>query len=65
MREKHDPIEQLKDKLLGDELTDEAALKDIDRQIKEIVAEATEFAQVSPEPDAAELYTDILVEARA
>ena len=30
---------------------DEAAFKDIDREIKDIVNEAAEFAQTSPEPD--------------
>jgi len=31
--------------------------------MKERVSLATEFAQHSPEPDPAELYTDVLVEA--
>jgi len=42
---------------------DEEALKTIDRDIKNIVAEAAEFATQSPEPDPAELWTDILIEA--
>jgi pyruvate dehydrogenase E1 component alpha subunit len=65
MREKHDPIEHLTKLLLTDGVADEATLKDIDRKIKEVVAQATEFAQTSPEPDPAELYTDILVEVTA
>ena len=65
MREKHDPIEHLTKLLLTDGVADEATLKDIDRKIKEVVAQATEFAQTSPEPDPAELYTDILLEATA
>ena len=40
-----------------------SALKEIDREIKAIVSDAAEFAQTSPEPDPAELYTDILLEA--
>ncbi|MEC8138290.1 MAG: pyruvate dehydrogenase (acetyl-transferring) E1 component subunit alpha, partial [Pseudomonadota bacterium] len=31
--------------------------------IKDIVSDAAEFAQNSPEPDPSELYTDVLVEA--
>ncbi|MFP4044378.1 MAG: pyruvate dehydrogenase (acetyl-transferring) E1 component subunit alpha, partial [Rhodosalinus sp.] len=34
-------------------------LKAIDREIKEIVNEAADFARESPEPDAAELWTDV------
>ena len=63
VRQEHDPIDQLRRKLLDGGHADEAALKNIDREIKEIVAEATEFAQSSPEPDPAELYTDILLSA--
>ena len=44
-------------------MTDEASLKEMDRNVKEIVSEAAEFAQNSPEPDVAELFTDIYAEA--
>jgi len=63
MREQHDPIDQLKEKLLTDAITDEAGLKEIDREVKAIVSEAAEFAQASPEPDPSELWTDVLIEA--
>ncbi len=63
MRQEHDPIDHLRDRLLKEGFADEAALKNIDREIKEVVSQATEFAQSSPEPDPAELYTDVLVEA--
>jgi pyruvate dehydrogenase E1 component alpha subunit len=62
MREQHDPIDHLKTKLLADGLIDEAGLKEIDKQVKAIVTEAADFAQTSPEPDARELWTDILIE---
>ncbi len=63
MRTQHDPIEHLA-KLLGERgIADEAALKKIDREVKDIVSAAAEFAQNSPEPDPAELYTDVLLEA--
>ena len=38
-------------------------LKTIDNEIKKIVVEAADFAEQAPEPDPAELYTDILVES--
>ena len=40
----------------------EAELKAIDDGIKARVQEAADFAQTSPEPDEAELWTDVLVE---
>jgi pyruvate dehydrogenase E1 component alpha subunit len=63
MRQKRDPIENFAQYLREGGHADEAALKAIDREIKDIVTEATEFAQSSPEPDPAELYTDVLIEA--
>ena len=60
MRDTRDPIEALKKELeaVG---VDEAKLKDIDKEIRAIVAEAADFAEQSPEPDLSELHTDILV----
>ncbi len=40
----------------------EEELKAIDKEIKDIVVEAAKFAEEAPEPDASELYTDVLVE---
>jgi pyruvate dehydrogenase E1 component alpha subunit len=59
MREKHDPIESLRAKMLAAGAGDEAALKAIDKEIKDVVAGAAEFAQMSPEPDPKELWTEI------
>ena len=61
MRKQHDPIDQLRDLLVREGL-DEAALKEIDKTIKQEVTEATDFALTSPLPAEGELYTDILVE---
>ena len=47
--------------LLDKKLADEAALKEIDREVKGVVSEAADFAQTSPEPDPSELYTDVYV----
>ncbi|OJX81207.1 pyruvate dehydrogenase (acetyl-transferring) E1 component subunit alpha [Magnetospirillum sp. 64-120] len=63
MREQHDPIDTLKNRLLEAGLVDEAVLKEMDREVKAIVSEAAEFAQSSPEPDVSELWTDVLIEA--
>ena len=38
-------------------------LKAIDKAIKEIVVAAAKYADEAPEPDAAELYTNVLVES--
>ena len=62
MRKESDPIDTLRSHLFDNKLADEAQLKEIDREIKAIIAEAADFAQQSPEPDPAELYTDVLVE---
>ena len=61
VRDKSDAIEQVKNELVKMGM-DEAALKDVDKKIRKTVAEAADFAESSPEPDAAELYTDVLVE---
>ena len=63
MRAEHDPIDQVRNMLINGKIADEAKLKDIDRVVKERVADAVDFAQNSPEPDPSELWTDILVEA--
>ncbi len=63
MRKESDPIDSLRKVLVDNKMADEAALKEIDREVKAIITEAADFAQQSPEPDPSELYTDILVEA--
>jgi len=60
MRQEHDPIEQVKKRLLEEHAASEDALKDIDKEVRGIVNEAAEFAQTDPEPDASELWTDIV-----
>ncbi|MDP3339628.1 pyruvate dehydrogenase (acetyl-transferring) E1 component subunit alpha [Frigidibacter sp.] len=63
MREERDAIEHVRDLLMqGGHATDED-LKAIDKEIKAIVNEAAEFAKDSPEPDPAELWTDIYADA--
>ncbi|MBA3676264.1 MAG: pyruvate dehydrogenase (acetyl-transferring) E1 component subunit alpha [Sphingosinicella sp.] len=61
VRDKSDPIEAVKRELAAVGVS-EAEIKKIDNDIKAIVVEAADFAEQSPEPDASELYTDVLVE---
>jgi pyruvate dehydrogenase E1 component alpha subunit len=60
MKDKSDCIDLVKRELdvLG---VHEDELKAIDKEIRQIVAEAADFAEQSPEPDPSELYTDVLV----
>ena len=60
VKEERDPIENMRARLLEEGIVDEPAFKEIDRKIREIVNTAADFAQESPEPDAGELYTDVL-----
>ncbi|MBI1261771.1 MAG: pyruvate dehydrogenase (acetyl-transferring) E1 component subunit alpha [Rhizobiales bacterium] len=60
MRQEHDPIEQVRVRLLEGKIASEDDLKSIDKEIRAIVADAAEFAQSSPEPDPSELWTDVL-----
>ncbi|MFO1151284.1 MAG: pyruvate dehydrogenase (acetyl-transferring) E1 component subunit alpha [Alsobacter sp.] len=60
MREERDPIEQVRRRLLEQWGMKEDELKAADARVREIVNEAAEFATNDPEPDAAELWTDIL-----
>jgi pyruvate dehydrogenase E1 component alpha subunit len=62
MREKHDPIEGAKVELLARGIAEDK-LKDIDKRIRATVTGAADFAENSPEPELAELYTDVLVES--
>ena len=59
MRTESDPIEQVRERLLNSHQASEAALKDIDAEVRALVNEAADFATHDPEPDQAELYTDI------
>ncbi|MHA1566594.1 MAG: pyruvate dehydrogenase (acetyl-transferring) E1 component subunit alpha [Alphaproteobacteria bacterium] len=63
MRSEKDPIDTLRKVILDGDHATEASLKEIDRDVKQVITEAAEFAQHSPEPDPAELFTDILVNA--
>jgi len=61
VREKRDPIEHLAHHMVASGYASEDDLKAIDKQTRQIVNTAAEYATESPEPDPSELYTDILV----
>ena len=54
-----DPIMSLKAAILDSKVATENDIKNIDKKIKDQVAEVVEFAKNSPEPDASELMTEI------
>ena len=62
VRSHRDPIEGIKAQIVDAGYADEAELKAIDKEIKATVKDAADFALESPEPDAAELWTDVLKE---
>jgi pyruvate dehydrogenase E1 component alpha subunit len=59
VRETHDPIEHVRKQLLDEGLTDDE-LKKIDRQMRDVVNAAADFALSDTEPDPTELYTDVV-----
>ncbi|MCM2292848.1 pyruvate dehydrogenase (acetyl-transferring) E1 component subunit alpha [Allorhizobium sp. BGMRC 0089] len=61
MRSEHDPIEQVKARLMEKGWASEDDLKAIDKEVRDIVSDSADFAQADPEPDVSELYTDILL----
>ncbi len=61
-KEDRDPILSLKAIMMTDGGVSEDDVRDIEKEIKEIVNEAATFATESPEPAPSELWTDVLVE---
>ena len=60
MRTEHDPIEQVRNRLLEKKWATEEELKAIDAELRDQMNAAADFASTDPEPDPSELYTDIL-----
>jgi len=59
VRTTHDPIDMVRQRILEQKFADEAALKKIDSEVRDLINEAAEFATHDPEPDASELYADV------
>jgi pyruvate dehydrogenase E1 component alpha subunit len=60
VRTEHDPIEQVRARILAEKIKSEDEMKKIDTEVRNIVNEAAEFATHDSEPDASELTTDVL-----
>jgi pyruvate dehydrogenase E1 component alpha subunit len=60
VRSEQDPIEQVRQRILKNKWASEDELKQIDAKVRAVVNESAEFATNDPEPEPAELYTDIL-----
>lgn len=60
-RSERDPIDWVRNTLLDEGWADEAVLKAMDKEIKEIVKDAADFSLESPEPHPDELWTDVLL----
>ncbi|SDF71371.1 pyruvate dehydrogenase E1 component alpha subunit [Limimonas halophila] len=61
MRQERDPLLQLREVLETHCGVEEDELKQLDREIKDHVSEAAEFAQNSEEPDPEELFSDVVL----
>jgi pyruvate dehydrogenase E1 component alpha subunit len=65
VRKHRDPIDHVETLLREQRAADDASMKAIDADVRRIVADAAEFARTAPEPDPAELLTDVLAERAA
>ncbi|MFN7401963.1 MAG: thiamine pyrophosphate-dependent enzyme, partial [Alphaproteobacteria bacterium] len=59
-KEQRDAIQNFRDYLTREKLADEAVFRKIEDEVKVLVNDAAEFAKESPEPEATELWTDVL-----
>jgi pyruvate dehydrogenase E1 component subunit alpha len=59
IREHHDPIEMARARIIEKKFAAEDELKAIEKATRDRIGEAADYAQAGPEPDPAELWTDI------
>jgi len=57
--QERDPIKLLAASLIEEQITDEATLEKLDKEVREEVEDAVRFAEESPFPSPEELYTDV------
>ena len=62
VRTEHDPIEQVRSRLLKKGFASEESLKKIDAEVRAVINEAAEFASSDAEPDPAEIWRDVYAE---
>jgi pyruvate dehydrogenase E1 component alpha subunit len=60
VRTEHDPIEQVRARLVATKRASEDRLKAVDAEVRKVVNEASEFATHDAEPDPSELWTDVV-----
>ena len=60
---KRDPIAVWSQRLIAEELMDEAAVKAMDKSVTEEVEDAYQFAEQAPDPEPEALYRDVYAEA--
>lgn len=58
-KDNSDPIKNLHNSIIDKKIANAEELKEIDKKIKKIIADTVEFCNNSPEPNEAELYTDV------
>jgi pyruvate dehydrogenase E1 component alpha subunit len=63
MRTEHDPITHLRQRLVDDHRVPDNELKAIEKEARDRIVAAAQFAQECPEPDPSELWTDVYAEA--
>ncbi len=57
----HDPIIMLKDYMDKNNMLKDDTIQIIEKKVKSIIQETTDFAMKSPEPDKSELFTDVYI----
>jgi pyruvate dehydrogenase E1 component alpha subunit len=60
VRDHHDPIDTFGQRLVKAGVVTEDDLKAVDKDVRQVITRAAEFATNSPEPAPEELYTDVL-----
>ena len=65
MRQEHDPIEQVKRRLLEAGWATEEDIKAVDQEVRKVVAEAADFATGAEQPPEEELWRDVYAPVQA
>lgn len=60
VRRDHDPIDQVKKRLLDKGWAEDKDLKIIEKDVRAVIADAVDFAEKDSQPGVEQLYADIL-----
>lgn len=58
-RQERDPIEQVKRRLLNGDILSEVDVAAIEKEVRDVVLSAAEFATAAEQPSPSELWTDV------